>query len=73
MDLVDLPVGEIFLMRVRICETLKQSDKRAAKQEYKKLLSVISHPAAIARGRWIRGVKKMQYLINSIIIWRRAS
>jgi len=70
MKTIVLPVQSLAQMRAQILVSLNQPDKHAAQAEYARMLSIISHPAAIARGRLVEGTRGLQYKLNAIIILR---
>jgi hypothetical protein len=70
MKTIVLPVQSLEQMRVQVRASLNQPDKHAAQAEYARMLSIISHPAAVARGRLAEGTRGLQYKLNAIILLR---
>jgi hypothetical protein len=72
MEVIDLPKKKVEEVRHRIFASLAEGTRQEQQRAYRQILQTISHPAAIFRGRCVRGTMKLQYLLNSIIIVRRA-
>ena len=68
---VELPQEAVASMKGRLWESLRQSDADLARREYARILAVISHPAAVFRGRLVKGMRQIQATINTIVVWRR--
>ena len=69
---IDLPREAVAAMKERIWASLRQEDADVARAEYARILAVISHPAAVFRGRLVKGTRQIQAVITTIILWRRA-
>ncbi|MFA6135051.1 MAG: hypothetical protein WC869_13640 [Phycisphaerae bacterium] len=68
---IKLPQEAVAAMKRRLWELLDQSNADLALTEYARILAVISHPAAVFRGRLVKGTRQIQAILNTIIIWRR--
>ncbi len=72
MKVIDLPKEKIQEARDRIFASLTEGTRQEQDEAYRQVLEIISHPAAIFRGRCARGTRRLQYLLNAIIIFGRA-
>lgn len=68
---VELPREAVASMKARIWGVLRQPDAAQARAEYARILSVISHPAAVFRLRLVKGGRELQSILNTMIWWRR--
>jgi hypothetical protein len=72
MQMIDLPKKKVEEVRARISASLTEGTRQEQQRAYHQIIETISHPAAVFRGRSIRGTRKLQYLLTSIIIVKRA-
>ncbi len=63
---------EIQEARLQILAELKQSDRAAAKEAYKRLLNHISNPWFVLMGRMVRGTTAIQRWLNVVIYLNRS-
>ena len=73
MNTVVLPQAQVKAQKDAIWSTLAQPDSGAAGEAYARLVSNISHPAAVFRGRAVRGTLALQRRLNLLIFGQRVS
>jgi len=73
MRAIRVPHDQLHQTRKHIWAEIAQSDSELSKNAYRQLLATISHPAAIARGRVVRGTRHLQYAMNALILARRCT
>jgi hypothetical protein len=71
MKTVILPKGKVSEARDKVIASLNSGSRREQQMAYLKIVETISHPAAIFRGRCVKGTRRLQYFLNGIIIVRR--
>ncbi len=66
-----LPKEKLEEVREKIFASLTKGTRQEQQRSYRQIIETISHPTAIFRGRCVRGTRKLQYLLNSIIFISR--
>jgi len=70
MGTVELPSDQLKAARAELLAQVTGGDSTEARLAYASLVGTISHPAAVLRLRVVRGVHRLQLLLNAIILWR---
>jgi len=68
MSTIKLPKSQVQKAKEEFWGTLEISDKALRNQAYLSIVSTVSHPAAIFRGRIVSGTSSLQFLLNILII-----
>ena len=71
MKTVILPKEKVAEARDKVIASLNSGSRREQQMAYLKVVETISHPAAIFRGRCVKGTRRLQYFLNGIIAVRR--
>jgi len=72
METVTLPKEKLTAIRERVLTSLAEGTREAQQEVYRQIVATISHPAAVFRGRCVKGTGMLQYSLNAIIILRIA-
>lgn len=70
MQMIDLPKKKLDEARDRILASLTEGTPQEQQIAYRHIVGTVSHRAAILRGRYVKGTRKLQYLLNTIIIFK---
>jgi hypothetical protein len=70
MRTVVLPKEKIVEARDKVIASLSSGSRQEQQMAYLEIVETVSHPAAIFRGRCVKGTRRLQYFLNGIMAVR---